>query len=453
MISFVTLLLLITFVSCISVVVTTVDIVWASAETACDTYKCDEPEAKDVQLNIELFYEGKSKNISGSVSPVSSMTFLGNQILLLDKNDGTVNRIVNGIQLDDPLLDVNVANKRERGLLGIATSSGARSAQSVFLYYTESRNSDGTDVCPSSIYCDRGLHPLGNRLYKYELNGSKLINPKLLLDLPATPGPAHNGGVIEVGPDDNIYVVIGDDYWSSTLAQNDKNGTLPDGRAGILRITQDGKVVGSGILGDTYPLSLYYAYGIRNSFGLDFDPLTGNLWDTENGPSYGDEINLVKPGFNSGWKMIQGIWRPIGNPEGGDSIAGSKLLSTDNLLVNFEGKGHYAPPEFIWKNVVIPTAIKFLDSDELGKKYENDLFVGSAGLMFHFDLNKDRTKLNLSGKLQDKIADNNEELESAIFAQGLGRITDIEVGPDGYLYVLSSYHSKATIFRISPVKA
>jgi glucose/arabinose dehydrogenase len=46
---------------------------------------------------------------------------------------------------------------------------------------------------------------------------------------------------------------------------------------------------------DNHPLNMYYAYGIRNSFGLDFDPLTGNLWDTENGPEYGDEINLVEP--------------------------------------------------------------------------------------------------------------------------------------------------------------
>ena len=63
-----------------------------------------------------------------------------------------------------------------------------------------------------------------------------------------------------------------------------------------------------GILGEEHPLNMYYAYGIRNSFGLDFDPVTGNLQDTENGPHFGDEINLVEPGFNSGWKKVQGIW-------------------------------------------------------------------------------------------------------------------------------------------------
>ena len=68
-----------------------------------------------------------------------------------------------------------------------------------------------------------------------------------------------------------------------------------DGRAGILRITQDGKPVLSGnaegILGNEYPLNLYYAYGVKNSFGIDFDPVTDKLWLTENGPKYGDEIN------------------------------------------------------------------------------------------------------------------------------------------------------------------
>jgi glucose/arabinose dehydrogenase len=62
-------------------------------------------------------------------------------------------------------------------------------------------------------------------------------------------------------------------------------------------------VPNGGIIGE-YPLNLYYAYGIRNSFGINFDPITSNLWDTENGPGYGDEINLVEPGFNSGWVQV-----------------------------------------------------------------------------------------------------------------------------------------------------
>ena len=76
-------------------------------------------------------------------------------------------------------------------------------------------------------------------------------------------------------------------------AQNFENGPNADGTGGILRVTQDGNTVGSGILGSTNPLNKYYAYGIRNSFGIDFDPVTGRLWDTENGPCINDELNLV----------------------------------------------------------------------------------------------------------------------------------------------------------------
>jgi glucose/arabinose dehydrogenase len=114
-----------------------------------------------------------------------------------------------------------------------------------------------------------------------------------------------------------------------------------------LRLTQDGQPVSSGILGQEQPLNFYYAYGIRNSFGMDFDPVTGNLWDTENGPDYGDEINLVQPGFNGGWKKVQGMSSTEGKFE-------------ENSLVNFGGKGNYSDPEFVWNVPTSPTALEFV---------------------------------------------------------------------------------------------
>ena len=166
-----------------------------------------------------------------------------------------------------------------------------------------------------------------------------------------------------IGPDDNIYTVIGDlAQRNRSLAQNVENSKDPDGRGGILRITQDGYTVGNGILGYTHPLNKYYAYGIRNSFGIDFDPLTSNLWDTENGPDYGDEINLVRPGFNSGWSKVQGIWTvPFGLKYLPSSNLQYKLdfaqKKPDNL-VEFNGKGEYSPPEFTWNKTVGPTVYK-----------------------------------------------------------------------------------------------
>jgi len=111
-----------------------------------------------------------------------------------------------------------------------------------------------------------------------------------------------------------------------------------------------------------------------------------------------------------------------------------------NKLVKFNGKGRYSPPEFVWNNTVGVTDITFFNSDKLGKKYKNDIFAADFhnGNIYHFDLSKNRTNLLLTEHLNDKIANSYDELENVIFAQGFGGITDLEVGPDGYLYVLAT---------------
>ena len=158
------------------------------------------------------------------------------------------------------------------------------------------------------------LSQSGNRLYKFNLSedNNDLTDSKLMLSLPASPGNEHNGGKIIIGPDNNIYLVIGSLMGHKTAAQNYENGEQVDTTGGVLRIDSEGNPVRDSPLGVEYPLNIYFAYGIRNSFGMDFDPITGNLWNTENGPDFGDEINLVKPGFNSGWKDVQGIWKHKG---------------------------------------------------------------------------------------------------------------------------------------------
>jgi len=375
------------------------------------------------------------------------MAFLSpDDILVLEKDKGTVQRIVNGEMLPEPLLDVNVANKSERGMLGIAVTeneTGFNGNKYVFIYFTESVQ-DGNDDCPKDDFCNPGNDPLGNRLYRYELVNDKLVNPVLLLDLPATSGPAHNGGAITIGPDNNVYLPIGE------LREEDiQKISSADGRGGILRVTQNGETVvvtggeGQGILGNTYPLNLYYAYGIRNSFGIDFDPVTSTLWDTENGPGFGDEINLVQPGFNSGWNEVQGIWPRKGGPS--EDI----ILNPDDLL-EFDGKVKYSAPEFSWIPTIGPTALKFLNSDKLGKQYQNDIFVGDVhnGRIYHFELNESRTGLVLEEPLDDKVADDDSETEDIVFGEGFGSISDLEVGPDGYLYVVSI--GLGGIYRIVP---
>jgi glucose/arabinose dehydrogenase len=373
-----------------------------------------EPTIKDPNLKVETVATG--------LALPTTMAFIGpNDILVLEKSKGTVQRIVNGQMLAEPLLQVNVSSEVERGMLGIATSEDNQTGTTnVFLYYTEAQ----------------GGEPVASRLYRYELANDKLVNPVLLLDLPAVPGPRHNSGNILIGPDNNLYVSVGDLDGHITLAQNVNGASGVDGSSSILKITQDGQPVGQGILGESGISKKYYAYGLRNSFGMDFDPVSGKLWDTENGASYGDEINFIEPGFNSGWLQIQGA---------------APVDFEFEDLINFQGKGNYSDPEFVWTDTVGPTAIKFLGSDALGNQYRNDIFVSdiTQGNIYHFDLTGNRTNLILNGLLADKVSNNSTENQDIIFGEGFGGISDLEVGPyDGYLYVVSLGHG--SIYRIVP---
>lgn len=134
----------------------------------------------------------------------------------------------------------------------------------------------------------------------------------------------------------------------------------------------------------------------------------------------------------------------------------SSQQETNNLLVDFGGKGKYSSPEFTWFNDVGPTAIKFFNSDKLGKQYENDIFVGDIinGNIYHFELDQQRTGLLLSpnGPLVDKVVSSyDKNFDEIIFGKGFGGITDIQIGPeDGYLYILTFDKTQGKIYRIVP---
>jgi aldose sugar dehydrogenase len=378
------------------------------------------PSVNDVSLTVE--------QVAGGLISPTTMAFLDEDtILVLEKDNGRVRMIEDGELQPEPLLDVAVANDGERGMLGTAVSRENDTTTYVFLYFTESGGGvDGDDM--------QGVPPAGNRLYRYELQGDQLVNPMLMLDLPALPGPRYNGGPVVIGPDNNVYVIIGDVGGHTTMVQNFENGSEADGTSGILRIGKNGEVpepiIGTGAFG-----KYYFAYGMRSSYGMDFDPMTGVLWDTENGAPFVDEINLVDTGFNSGWKIVQGMVPPD------YSLTG---------LVMFNSESHYSNPEFTWTEPVDPTALEFLASSAFGEEYENDMFVGdiSNGTIYRFELNENRSAFVLEGALDDTVANTPEEAEDAIFGTGFGSISDIKTGPDGYLYILSSVDG--TLFRVVP---
>jgi glucose/arabinose dehydrogenase len=372
-------------------------------------YADAQPVINDPNITAEMVTEGLS-------SPTSIAFMDSNNILVLEKS-GSVRLISNGVLQEQPVLNVPVDTESERGLLGIATQD-----DTVFLYFTESGQT------------------LRNKVYQYTWNGEALINPKLILDLPAIPGPNHNAGKLVMGPDHYLYVIIGDLNHNGKL-QNFLDGPDPDDTGVIFKVNpNDGSAAPNNpfVNSGNSVLSRYYAYGIRNSFGLTIDPVTNMLWDTENGPSEYDEVNLVRPGFNSGWQTIMG---PI-----------SRSGQTEDELVRFQGS-QYADPVFSWRDTPAVTDIEFLHSSSFGDKYANNIFIGdyNNGNVYYLEVNDDRTGLKFEASqtgLTDLVVDNEQELSAITFGSGFGGITDIATGPDGFLYIVS--FEDGIIYRLTP---
>ena len=362
-----------------------------------------EPLFNDPTLKYEIIAEGLM-NPTGIV-------FINNDILIAEK-EGNI-RLLSNQQLDEkPIHEFSVNTKSERGLLGIETDGS-----DIFVYLTEITNDDS----------------LRNKVYKFLWNGNELANQQLLLDLPALPGPNHDGGklVLEKSNksaiNNNLYVVIGDLNHRGIL-QNINSNDKPDDTGVILRISsKDGSAIETNPFYSNSDTSKYFAYGIRNSFGITIDPLTGTLWQTENGPSEYDEINIVKPGFNSGWVQIMG---PISR--------------SDNSLNDLQviPNSSYSDPQLSWKDPVALTDIEFLNSSKLGQQYLYKMIVGdyNEGNLYILSLNEKRDNILLdttNKDLLDKVIDKDQEDDSIMFGTGFGSITDLEIGPDGFLYVLS----------------
>ena len=339
----------------------------------------------------------------------TTMYFVGDDILVLEKNTGKVIRISdNGVLYNEPALDVPVIQDNEAGLLGIVYLSNH-----VYLSFTESL----------SGFDKRDRENARNAVYQYDWNGEKLTNPILIKELPGHLSSIHHGGVITTSLNNEIYFVIGDQEQRTTFQNIPIDATYETGS--IFKIDTESK--------NSVEL---FAMGIRNSFGLAVDPVTGYLWDTENGIDKFDEINLVKPGFNSGWISIMG-----------PSYRVDADLSTLNPkpFENFV----YSDPEFSWHVTVAPTAIAFPDKDSF-ERYSDWLFVGdyNNGRIYNFQLNSDRTGFVFyNQKLSDLVLDDNDEVDEILFAKGFQGVTDIKFH-DGAMYVVVI--GDGSIYKISP---
>ena len=328
----------------------------------------------------------------------------GVHMLVIEKDEGTVRIIKDGILISEPILQLEVGIfSSEEGLLGILVQNIGGSGDDVFLHYTTSNVDDDTT---------------SNWFTKYTWNGEKLIEPVELLSFHKGTG-THNGGVMIEDENGIVFGAIGDLGYGKVLDMQQQKNFL----------SAENNYIGS-ILSLNAP-SEVYAVGIRNTFGLDIDPVTGILWDTENGHRDFDEVNLVQKKFNSGWSKIQG---PI----------------KDNQETPIINGYEYSDPEFSWERPVAVTSIHFIQSP-LFPEYENSVLIGSfgGGILYKFELNENRDGFRFDdNNLKDLVLNKEDNPSEIIFGTGFAGITDIKEGPDGSIYIVTIGDGK--IFRISP---
>jgi aldose sugar dehydrogenase len=471
--------------------------------------------------------------VAAGLSQPIAMAFIGrNDILVTEKATGQVKRVTDGV-VTGVVLDLAVNSASERGLLGIALHPRFPRTPFVYLYNTESTTGADSNVLAdvplrgnrvdrfrwdgSTLTFDRNIVML--RAFQNDRNN--VADPTL----PVLRGN-HNGGVLSFGPDGKLYIIIGD-VGRRGYTQNNLEGPVPDDDFGgpepdaahltgvILRLNADGTTpednpfyrLGSnrgrghhddddddqnrgrddddedhdGNSGHRRPnvdlsaearrnIQKIFAYGVRNSFGMTFDPERGDLWTTENSGRAFDEINRVRPGFNGGWIQFMGPLSrvdefkaiEIGVGFGANGPTGLQQMRFPATRISdtpeqararlFDlPRSRPTDPEFSWKQVVPPGALGFIKGNGLGSRYDGDLIVGSAvarpanaGHLYRFRLNRSRTHLKFEDpRLQDGVADNLAlddfvtEQEEIRFGSDFGVVTHIETGPDGALYLVS----------------
>lgn len=379
------------------------------------------------------------------------MVLIAPNEMLVGIKSGHVKHVIDNVIQTTPVLTLPAQDFGEAGLLSMALDPE----------FGQGTGNDKVYISYIVNVSDNG----GNRIYSFDWNGQELVNRTLVTFLPVyRSSPSyyrHFGGYIRFGPpgappaEQKLFVVVGDmDHRGKTL--NYEDGPDPAGYGSIWRINKDGTTPTGADKGPFYDvadgnryLEVMYAYGIRNSFGMDFDAETDKLWITENGNLNYDEINLVEPGFNSGWGDRMGpTWRP-------DTV----MLPSPGNLVTFGSPpvGTYADPVFSWKKTSVPTSMRFNTGTALGEELAGVAFVCAGNGIYYFRPDEERTGFILTGDLADKVFDparreNNvnypeDDNQQIRFIDNLGAPVDLHIGPDGNLYALSYFNR--TIYKIS----
>jgi aldose sugar dehydrogenase len=322
------------------------------------------------------------------------MAILPDGKILVTEQVGRLRIVENGRLLPDPVIGVP---SEQINLLDVALDPDFRANQIVYLSYLHGTKEAATV-----------------RIWRAKLHGTNLVDGSDIFETrPAVPGLHQVGGRLAFGPDGLLYVSLGD------RTQQHRAQDLLDDSGSILRLHPDGRIPEDNpFVGMNSALPEIFSYGHRNPQGLVSDASDGRIWSHEHGPKGGDEVNIIRSGHNYGWPITtSGI--------GYDGIP---------IGVGPDAPGVMSPVHY-WMASVAPSGMAFYESDQI-PNWRGSLLIGA-----------------LAGEMLLRLEFVNEAVvrEERLLVQEIGRIRDVRVGTDGFVYVLTD-GPEGLLYRLEPVR-
>jgi len=356
-------------------------------------YAVGQSGAAGRRINSEQADFGLVKEVDGLDHPWA-MVFLPDGDMLISERPGRM-LLYSGAGLKAVTGLPDIYAYGQGGLLDIALHP--QFAQNRWVYFTSSAAGPGG---------------AGTALYRARLEGTRLIDGEQLYRLPRLTGTSrHFGSRIVFGKDGYLYMSIGD------RGDRFRAQRLDDAAGSTLRLNPDGSIP------DENPftrrrgaLPEIYSYGHRNAQGMAVHPQTGEIWQHEHGPRGGDEVNIIRPGANYGWPKVTY----------GEEYAGGEIGMGDDAP-------EYESPLIHWTPSIAPSGMSFYTGN-LFPEWQGDVFVGALA-------GRHLRRLELEGSRVVK--------QEVLLKNRIGRIRDVEVGPQGKLWLLTD-EDNGTLYRLEP---
>ena len=248
-----------------------------------------------------------------------------------------------------------------------------------------------------------------------QVEGDALANFEVLYTQePAHEPGRHYGSRILFLDDGTMLVTIGD------RGLRDPAQDTQDDSGATLRLNDDGSIPADNpFVGDDSVRDSHFSYGHRNQQGIDLHPETRVPWSHEHGPRGGDELNIVQAGKNYGW------------PE---ATYGNEYRDNSPIGIDPDETDEFVHPVIHWTPSIAPSGMAFYTGDVFAG-WENNIFVGALA-------HQHVRRVVLDG---DEVVHQEELLRNE-----LGRIRDVRVGPDGFIYLLTD-ESNGELLRLEPV--